>query len=137
MTKILHGTIVKMNRHVSGVEEEYHSAVSRSQNASIKVEEGKEFWNFYFCKKNLTKLKIALRALIDKETKNFRFFCDFFLIPLEYLKIFLIIFNQMTSKPWWIHTMRLLRLSKRLKVTRKNSKIRRLNRKICSLLFSR
>ena len=42
LTKILHGTIVKMNRHVSGVEEEYHSAVSRSQNASIKVEEGKK-----------------------------------------------------------------------------------------------
>ena len=50
LTKILHGTIVKMNRHVSGVEEEYHSAVSRSQNASIKVEEGSIFKNFHIYK---------------------------------------------------------------------------------------
>ena len=45
-----------MNRHVSGVEEEYHSAVSRSQNASIKVEEGTKFLNFVPVK-NLPSLK--------------------------------------------------------------------------------
>ena len=54
-----------MNRHVSGVEEEYHSAVSRSQNASIKVEEGKKF-----------ERKIDLKSFIDK-IKNFRYFRSF------------------------------------------------------------
>jgi len=40
--EILHGTIQKMNHHVARVEEEYESAVSRSQKAQIKIEDDEE-----------------------------------------------------------------------------------------------